>query len=63
MSKKAGRVKAKLLHKIYLGDSTDFRVEVGDKVLRVIDRGSSFAEYAEGEEIFLDFGNVMVFQK
>jgi iron(III) transport system ATP-binding protein len=63
MSKTRGSLRGKLLHKLYLGDSTDCRVAVGDTVLRVIDRGSSFVEYADGEEVFLSFDNVMTFPK
>ena len=63
MSKTSGPLRGKLLHKIYLGDSTDWRIAVGDTVLRVIDRGLSFDEYADGEEVFLSFGHVMAFPK
>ena len=63
MSKKAGGLRGKLQNKIYLGDSTDFRVAMGDMILRVVDRGASFSEYDEGEEISLEFGHVMVFPK
>ena len=63
MSKTSGPLRGKLLHKIYLGDSTDWRIAVGDTVLRVIDRGLSFDEYVDGEEVFLSFGHVMAFPK
>ena len=61
LSKTQGALRGKLLHKIYLGDSTDCRVQVGDTVLRVIDRGASFVEYADGEDVMLSFGHVMAF--
>lgn len=61
ISKHEGKLRGKLLHKFYLGDSTDCRVLVGETELRVIDRGEAFAEYNEGEEIFLSFGHVMAF--
>ena len=63
MSKTSGPLRGKLLHKIYLGDSTDWRIAVGDTVLRVIDRGLSFDEYVDSEEVFLSFGHVMAFPK
>ena len=63
MSKTQGALRGKLLHKIYLGDSTDWRVAVGENVLRVIDRGSSFVEYAAGDEVFLSFDHMMIFPK
>lgn len=63
MSKTQGALRGKLLHKIYLGDSTDWRVAVGETVLRVIDRGSSFVEYSAGDEVLLSFDHVMIFPK
>jgi iron(III) transport system ATP-binding protein len=63
MSKTGGKVRGKVTHKIYLGDSTDFRVTVGDKILRIVERGDSFDEYADGEEVSLDFGHLMIFPK
>ena len=61
MSKQEGAIRGKLLNKFYLGDSTDCRVMVGDTEVRVIDRGAAFAEYQDGEEVFLTFGHVMAF--
>ena len=63
ISKTDGYLRGKLVNKFYLGDSTDCRVLVGDTELRVIDRGAAFAEYNDGEEVFLSFGHVMAFPK
>ena len=63
ISKTEGYLRGKLVNKFYLGDSTDCRVMVGETELRVIDRGAAFAEYSDGEEVFLSFGHVMAFPK
>lgn len=63
ISKTSGALRGKIVSKLYLGDSTDCRVAVGDTVMRVIDRGSSFENYADGEEVFLSFGHIMAFPK
>ena len=63
MSKSGSGLKGKLVQKSYLGDSTDCRVAFGDVVLRVIERGENFTEYAEGEDVFLSFGHIMAFPK
>ena len=63
ISKTDGYLRGKLVNKFYLGDSTDCRVLVGDTELRVIDRGAAFAEYSDGEDVFLSFGHVMAFPK
>lgn len=62
-TKTEGCLRGKLLRKIYLGDSTDWRIAVGDTVLRVNDSGSSFDEYVDDEEVYLNFGHMMVFPK
>lgn len=61
MSKQEGAIRGKLVSKFYLGDSTDCRVMVGDTDVRVIDRGAAFAEYNDGEDVYLSFGHVMAF--
>ena len=63
MSKSGSGLKGKLVQKSYLGDSTDCRVALGEVVLRVIERGENFTEYAEGEDVFLTFGHIMAFPK
>jgi iron(III) transport system ATP-binding protein len=63
MSKTEGELKGKLINKFYLGDSTDCRVQVGDTEVRVIEKGAAFAEYVDGEDVYLSFGHMMIFQK
>jgi iron(III) transport system ATP-binding protein len=37
-------------HRFYLGDSVDYRVQVGDKhVIRVIIKGIQYGTFADGE--------------
>ena len=54
-------VKGTILHRLYLGDSTDLRVQVQNKVLRVIDKGNSYLKYTEGDAVVIDFDKLMVF--
>ena len=61
LSTSGAGVKGTILHRLYLGDSTDLRVQVKDKVLRVIDKGNSFKKYAEGDAVVIDFDKLMVF--
>jgi iron(III) transport system ATP-binding protein len=61
MSKSGEGMPGKLLNKFYLGDSTDCRVQVKDEVIRVIDKAGVYGDYAEGEEVHLQFAKVIVF--
>ena len=63
MAKSGTGLKGKLVQKSYLGDSTDCRVAVGEAVLRVIEKGTTFSEFDEGTEVVLSFGHMMAFPK
>jgi iron(III) transport system ATP-binding protein len=54
-------VKGTIMHRLYLGDATDIRVRVQDKVLRVIDKGNSYQQYSEGDAVVIDFDKLIVF--
>jgi iron(III) transport system ATP-binding protein len=54
-------VKGTIMHRLYLGDATDIRVRVQDKVLRVIDKGNSYQKYSEGDAVVIDFDKLIVF--
>lgn len=61
LSKSGCGVMGKIVHRLYLGDSTDIRVQINDKVLRIIDKGNAFQDYREGESVCLNFDRVIVF--
>lgn len=63
LSKTGAGVKGTILNRFYLGDSTDIRLQVNDKLLRVIDKGNTYAEYGEGDAVVVDFDRLIVFPK
>ncbi len=56
-----GIVKGIVTHRFYMGDSVDFRVKVGEHMVRVIVKGADIAQYPDGTELYLQFDKVMVF--
>ncbi|MDY6029300.1 MAG: ABC transporter ATP-binding protein [Acidaminococcaceae bacterium] len=63
ISKAGGLVEGVLAHKFYLGDAVDYRVQVGDTMVRVIVKGADLDAIADGEKVYLDFDKVMVFER
>jgi iron(III) transport system ATP-binding protein len=64
LSKTGGIVQGIMKHRFYLGDSVDYRVQVGDKhVIRVIIKGIQYGTFADGEPVYLDFDKVMLFNR
>ncbi|MCH4157342.1 MAG: ABC transporter ATP-binding protein [Acidaminococcaceae bacterium] len=64
LSKTGGIVQGTMKHRFYLGDSVDYRVQVGDKhVIRVIIKGIQYGTFADGEPVYLDFDKVMLFNR
>ncbi len=59
MSLKEGQ----LTHRFYLGDAVDYRVQVGDHIIRVIVKGADLNSIPDGAKVYLDFDRVMVFEK
>lgn len=48
-------------HSFFLGDSTDFRIECGKHMFRVIVKGVDATAFPDGTNVFLDFSKVMLF--
>lgn len=63
MSLHGGMVEGVLTHRFYLGDAVDYRVQVGDHMVRVIVKGADLNEYNDGQKVYLDFERVMVFER
>lgn len=61
MNKSGSGLKGTLLHKFYLGDSTDCRVAVDQEILRVIVDADVFQNYTDGEEVYLEFNKILTF--
>ncbi|MDR3348585.1 MAG: ABC transporter ATP-binding protein [Acidaminococcales bacterium] len=52
----------RLLHKVYLGDSVDYRVQIGGDEIRIINKATHFEEFALGDEVYVNFKKLMVFK-
>ena len=63
LSSENGTMKGILTHRFYLGDAVDYRVEVGDEMVRVIVKGAYLQQFKDGETVHLDFERIMVFEK
>ena len=63
MSKDGGMIKGTMKHRFYLGDSVDYRVQVGEHVIRVIIKGIQYGTFTDGETVYLDFDKVMLFDR
>ena len=63
MSLTGGHMQGTVTEKFYLGDSIDYRVKVGEGVIRVIDKGAELDAIPNGSSVYVDFDKVMVFDK
>ena len=63
MSLSGGQLEGQLTHRFYLGDAVDYRVQVGDHIVRVIVKGADLDSIPDGAKVYLDFDRVMVFEK
>lgn len=58
-----GYIKGLLKHKVYLGDSVDYRVQVGEKEIRIISKADRFEEFAENQDVYINFKRLLIFGK
>ncbi len=58
-----GAIQGKLAHKVYLGDSVDYRVLIGTEELRIIDKTDHFEEFAVGDDVYINFERLLLFPK
>lgn len=63
MSRTSGTIEGTLVHRFYLGDAVDYRVQCKHHVIRVIVKGAELKEFADGEKVYLDFDKIMVFDR
>ncbi len=61
MSIQGGALAGTIEEYFYLGDSVDYRVRVGEAVIRVIEKGAELGALKPGDQVFLDLDKVMVF--
>lgn len=63
MSRTNGTIEGTLVHRFYLGDAVDYRVQCKHHVIRVIVKGAELKEFTDGEKVYLDFDKIMVFDR
>lgn len=63
MSRTSGTIEGTLVHRFYLGDAVDYRVQCKHHVIRVIIKGAELKEFTDGEKVYLDFDKIMVFDR
>ena len=63
MSRTSGTIEGTLVHRFYLGDAVDYRVQCKHHVIRVIVKGAELKEFTDGEKLYLDFDKIMVFDR
>lgn len=63
MSRSSGTIEGTLVHRFYLGDAVDYRVQCKHHVIRVIVKGAELKEFTDGEKVYLDFDKIMVFDR
>lgn len=54
-------IQGTIIHKFYLGDAVDWRIQVNNIIVRVIARSSTFKEFAIGDKVGLEVKNIMLF--
>ena len=59
----SSHIKGVLKHKVYLGDSVDYRVFIGDKEIRVINKADQFEDFAEDSDVYIYFEKILLFNK
>ncbi|MCI7404115.1 ABC transporter ATP-binding protein [Pyramidobacter sp.] len=62
MRRDRGVLKGTLAKAYYLGDTNDCRVRIGAADVRVIAAGHTYGQIPEGEELWLDFDEYLVFE-
>lgn len=60
LSKIGGMLQGTVKHRFYMGDAVDYRIQVGDHVLRVMTHGSAYHQWADGEPLYLDLEDVIL---
>jgi len=61
MSADGGAIEGVLDHRFYLGSAVDYRVNVNGQMVRVIIQGIKYGTFSDGQKVYLDFDNVMMF--
>ena len=60
LSKNGGMLKGTVRHRFYMGDAVDYRIETAAGMIRVMTHGSAYHTWKDGEEIYLDFRDIIL---
>ena len=60
LSKNGGMLKGTVRHRFYMGDAVDYRIETAAGMIRVMTHGSAYNTWKDGEEIYLDFRDIIL---
>ena len=60
LSKNGGMLKGTVRHRFYMGDTVDYRIETAAGMIRVMTHGSAYHTWKDGEEIYLDFRDIIL---
>lgn len=63
LSLENGIMQGVMTHHFYLGDAIDYRVQVGDEMVRVIVKGADIYKIKDGTTVYLDFDKLLIFDK
>jgi iron(III) transport system ATP-binding protein len=55
-------ITGQLTHKVYLGDSVDYRVQIGADEIRIINKATHFEDVTVGEKVFVNFKRMLLFK-
>jgi iron(III) transport system ATP-binding protein len=63
LTKKDSAITGTLIHKFYLGDSIDCRIDVNGATIRTIDRATAFKDYSVGDKLCIEVQKINVFSE
>ena len=58
LSRTGGMLTGTVKHRFYMGATVDYRIQVGEHILRVMTHGSMYHQWKDGEQIYLDLQDV-----
>ncbi len=60
LSRTGGMLTGTVKHRFYMGATVDYRIQVGEHILRVMTHGSMYHQWKDGEQIYLDLQDVIL---
>ena len=60
LSRTGGMLTGTVKHRFYMGATVDYRIQVGEHILRVMTHGSMYHQWKDGEQIYLNLQDVIL---